>query len=142
MPGETWCRSCNDQKKGGAWREFLRALHPDARLRRQAERRIESFIDELHYAPDTTELRSVAQKLYELVDTQTRALLDFADRRLEANGSLTQRYASATKRYSTRASRSAQPRSVRSFGGTRPSSRTSFPVAVSNVKKMGSMARA
>lgn len=72
------CRECNDRKKGGAWLEFLHELHSEARLRQEAQRRIQAFIDDFHYSPDTTELRSVAQKLYELVDAQTRALLDFA----------------------------------------------------------------
>lgn len=83
---------------GGDWREFLGALHPDARLRRQAERRIESFIDDLHDAPDTTELRSVAQKLYELVDAQTRALLDFAVTAAKPATSALKRTASLTQR--------------------------------------------
>lgn len=72
------CRPCNERKKGGSWREFLRELHAKSQDRDEAALRIQTFIDDYGYSPDTTELRNVAQKLYELVDTQTRALLEFA----------------------------------------------------------------
>jgi hypothetical protein len=38
---------------------------------------ITAYIEEYHYAPDVTELQIVLEKLYELADRQTRALVDF-----------------------------------------------------------------
>ncbi|GAA2361871.1 hypothetical protein Cme02nite_43020 [Catellatospora methionotrophica] len=64
------CEPCNKIKAGHPWEEHPRLDWP----RKSA---IAAYIAEYQYQPDITELRIVVEKLYELADTQTRALIDF-----------------------------------------------------------------
>jgi hypothetical protein len=64
------CKQCNDIKAGNAW-----AIHP--RLNDARRQAITDYISEFDYAPDVAELKFVLEKLYELADRQTRALVDF-----------------------------------------------------------------
>jgi hypothetical protein len=64
------CKSCNDIKGGNAW-----AIHP--KLDDERRHAIIDYIAEYQYAPDVTELKVVLEKLYDLADRQTRALVDF-----------------------------------------------------------------
>ncbi|WP_144122231.1 HNH endonuclease [Catellatospora sichuanensis] len=64
------CEPCNKVKAGNPWEGHPRLDGP----RRSA---IAAYIAEYRYKPDVTELRIVVEKLYELADTQTRALIDF-----------------------------------------------------------------
>ncbi|WP_264001352.1 HNH endonuclease [Mycolicibacterium gadium] len=64
------CKPCNDAKADNAW-----ASHP--RLDNDRRAMIQAYIDEFGYAPVVDELRVVIEKLYELADRQTRALIEF-----------------------------------------------------------------
>ena len=65
------CKGCNDIKKGNPW-------HVHSKLDAQRREVIETYISEYDYNPDVAELKLVLGKLYDLVDGQTRALVDFA----------------------------------------------------------------
>jgi hypothetical protein len=65
------CKRCNDVKTDNAWQE-----HPRLDVGRRTA--IEEFITDYGYAPNIDELRAVLGKLYELVDRQTRGLVEFA----------------------------------------------------------------
>jgi 5-methylcytosine-specific restriction endonuclease McrA len=64
------CEPCNKIKAGSSWGEHPRLDEP----RRSA---INAYVVDDDYDPDVKELRIVVEKLYELADTQTRALVDF-----------------------------------------------------------------
>ncbi|MEV6971785.1 HNH endonuclease signature motif containing protein [Hamadaea sp. NPDC051192] len=64
------CKACNDIKSSKAW-----TIHPKLDTRRRQA--ITDYIDEYAYRPDVTELRIVLERLYELSDRQTRALVEF-----------------------------------------------------------------
>lgn len=64
------CRPCNNTKSDSPWQ-----THPRLDTNRRAV--IEAYVDEFGYNPNIAELRVVLEKLYSLVDRQTRALVDF-----------------------------------------------------------------
>lgn len=64
------CKPCNDIKSGIPWQD-----HPLLDARRRVA--IEEYVAEYGYAPDVTEVRVVLEKLYELANVQTRALVEF-----------------------------------------------------------------
>jgi hypothetical protein len=65
------CNECNKVKRHHPWQD-----HPRLDAGRRAA--IEAFIAEYGYNPNVTELRAVLANLYDLVDEQTRALVQFA----------------------------------------------------------------
>ena len=65
------CKECNQKKRDSPWEQ-----HPE--LNEQRRETIEAYIAEYRYSPNVTELLIVLEKLYELADLQTRALVDFA----------------------------------------------------------------
>lgn len=65
------CKPCNDIKSGKPW-ETHPQLNSDRKLA------IEAYIAAYGYNPDVAELRVVLGKLYDLADSQTRALIEFA----------------------------------------------------------------
>lgn len=64
------CKACNDLKAAKAW-----SGHPQLNDSRRLA--IETYIADYSYAPNTAELQLVLEKLYDLADRQTRALVDF-----------------------------------------------------------------
>lgn len=64
------CKPCNDIKAGHPWEDH-EALDES---RRDA---IGAYIAENKYLPNVAELKVVLEKLYELTDRQTRALVEF-----------------------------------------------------------------
>jgi hypothetical protein len=65
------CKECNGIKTDNPWPD-----HP--RLDESRRAAIEAFIAEYKYAPNAAELQAVLAKLYELVDRQTRGLVELA----------------------------------------------------------------
>lgn len=64
------CKGCNDLKASGPWAEQP-LLTPGRRTV------IADYVEEYRYEPDVAELRLVLEKLYQLADSQTRALVSF-----------------------------------------------------------------
>lgn len=64
------CKACNDIKSGHSWEAH-------AQLDEKRREAIRAYVAEHRYAPDVAELRVVLEKLYELTDRQTRALVEF-----------------------------------------------------------------
>lgn len=64
------CKPCNDIKSGHPWQD-----HPSLNAERRVA--IEEYVADYGYAPDVTEVRVVLEKLYELANVQTRALVEF-----------------------------------------------------------------
>jgi HNH endonuclease len=64
------CKPCNDIKAGHAW-----GAHSQLDDARRGA--IDTYISEYRYAPDVTGLQLVLEKLYELTNLQTRALVEF-----------------------------------------------------------------
>jgi hypothetical protein len=64
------CKECNNQKRDHPWEQ-----HPE--LNEERREAIRTYISEFRYAPDVAELLVVLNKLYDLADRQTRALVEF-----------------------------------------------------------------
>jgi hypothetical protein len=72
------CRPCNRAKTDRTWGEHLSAAVRDPTAAETARRRIESYVADFGYNPDTEALIPVLAALYEMADSQSRGLVRFA----------------------------------------------------------------